>query len=217
MKNILKTMFPAFLLLTVLGGTAFAQTRIATVDLSGTFTNYYKFRLAQAAIQDRATGYSKDDTSMRDDLKKGGDEYQLLLQQANDQAVSAEERDHRKLAAAEKLKKLQESQAAIEQYERTAQNTLANQRQQMRDKILVEIQNVINEKAKAGGYALVIDKSAQATSLTSVLAYSVPEIDLTADVLKQLNAGAPIDIPAPSPAPAVAPVPSPSGTNSKTP
>ena len=210
-------MFPAFLLLTVLGGTAFAQTRIATVDLSGTFTNYYKFKLAQAAIQDRATGYSKDDASMRDDLKKGGDEYQLLLQQANDQAVSAEERDHRKQAAAEKLKKLQDSQAAIEQYERTAQTTLANQRQQMRDKILAEIQNVINEKAKAGGYALVIDKSAQATSLTSVLAYSVPEIDLTADVLKQLNAGAPIDIPAPSPAPAVAPVPSPSGTNSKTP
>ena len=103
MKNVLRTMFPAFLLLTFLGGSALAQTRIATVDLSSTFTNYYKFKLAQANIQERATQLSKDDTSMKDDLKKGSDEYQLLLQQSTDQAVSAEERDHRKQAAVDKL------------------------------------------------------------------------------------------------------------------
>ena len=210
-------MFPAFLLLTFLGGSALAQTKIATVDLSSTFTNYYKFKLAQAAIQDRATQLSKDDKSMKDDLQKGGEEYQLLKQQANDQAVSAEERDRRNQAAVDKKRQLDDRATAIDQFERQAQTTLSNQRQQMRDKILVEIQNVVNEKAKAGGYALVIDKSAQATSLTSVLAYSAPEIDLTADVLKQLNAGAPIDMPAASPAPVVAPVPSLSGTNSKTP
>ena len=210
-------MFPAFLLLTFLGGSALAQTRIATVDLSSTFTNYYKFKLAQANIQERATQLSKDDTSMKDDLKKGSDEYQLLLQQSTDQAVSAEERDHRKQAAVDKLKQLEDNRSAIDLFERQAQTTLANQRQQMRDKILAEIQTVVNEKAKAGGYALVIDKSSQATSLTSVLVYSAPEIDLTADVLKQLNAGAPIDMPAASPAPAVAPVPSLSGTNSRTP
>ena len=210
-------MFPAFLLLTFLGGTAFAQSKIATIDLGGTFTNYYKFKLAQAAIQGLANDLSKDDKNMKDELQKGGDDYQLLLQQANDQAVSAEERDRRKQAAVDKLKLLEERRAAIEQFEHEAQTRLSEQRQKMRDKILVDIQNVINEKAKAGGYALVIDKSAQATSLTSVLVYSAPEIDLTTDVLKQLNAGAPIDIPAPSPAPAVAPVPAPSGTSSKTP
>ena len=112
---------------------------------------------------------------------------------------------------------MEDIRSAIDLFERQAQTTLANQRQQMRDKILAEIQTVVNEKAKAGGYALVIDKSSQATSLTSVLVYSAPEIDLTADVLKQLNAGAPIDMPAASPAPAVAPVPSLSGTNSRTP
>jgi Skp family chaperone for outer membrane proteins len=213
MKNILRTMFPAFLLLTFLGGSALAQTKIATVDLGGTFTNYYKFKLAQAAIQDYATKLSKDDTSMRDELKKGGVEYQQLKQQANDQAVSAEERDRRNQAAADKKKQLDDRAAAIDQFENQAKTTLNNQRQHMRDGILAEIQAVVNEKARAGGYALVIDKSAQSVSYTSVLAYSVPEIDLTDAVLKQLNAGAPIDLPAPSPAPALAPVPSLSGTN----
>jgi Skp family chaperone for outer membrane proteins len=217
MKNILRTMFPAFLLLAFLGGTALAQTRVATVDLSSTFTNYYKFKLAQANIQDRATQLSKDDKSMKDELQKGSEEFQQLKQQANDQAVSAEERDRRNQAAVDKKKQLDERAAAIDLFERQAQTTLANQRQQMRDKILAEIQTAINDKAKAGGYALVIDKSAQATSLTSVLVYSVPEVDLTADVLKQLNAGAPIDVPAASPAPMSVTVPSLSGTNSRTP
>ncbi len=206
-------MFPVFLLVTFLGGSALAQTKIATVDMNGAFTNYYKFKLAQANIQERANQLSKDDKSMKDDLQKGGDEYKQLLQQANDQAVSAEERDRRNQTAVEKLKQLEDRRTAIDQFESQAKTTLDNQRQLMRNKILAEIQAVINEKAKAGGYALVIDKSAQAASFTSVIVYSVPEIDLTTDVLKQLNAGAPIDMPAPSPAPVLAPVPSQSGTN----
>ena len=214
MRDIFRTIFPAVLLLTFLGGSALAQTRIATVDLGNAFTNYFKTKLAQASIQDRATQLSKDDKSMKDDLQKDKDEYQQLLLQANDQAVSAEERDRRKQAAADKFKQLEERSTAIDQFEHQAQTTLTNQRQQMRDKILAEIQAVVNDKAKAGGYALVIDKSAQATSFTSVLVYSVPEIDLTADVLKQLNAGAPIDLPAAGSAPVVAPVPSLFNTNS---
>ena len=52
MKIILRAIFPAVLLLAIFSGSALAQTRIATVDLGNTFTNYYKFKLAQAAIQD---------------------------------------------------------------------------------------------------------------------------------------------------------------------
>ena len=213
MKHILRTIFPAVLLLTFLSGSALAQTRIATVDLGSTFTNYYKTKLAQAAIQDRATQLAKDDKSMKDDLKKAGDDYQQLLQQANDQSISADERTRRQQAAADKLKQLEERRAAIDQYERQAQATLNDQRLQMREKILAAIQTTVNTVAKAGGYALVIDKSAQAASFTPIVAYSVPEIDLTADVLKQLNAGAPIDLPGASSAPVVSPVPSLLNTN----
>jgi outer membrane protein len=214
MKNILRKIFPAVLLLALSSGSALAQTKIATVDLGYAFTNYFKTKLAQASIQDRAAQFDKDDKSMKDDFTKASDEYKQLLEQANDQAISGDERDRRKQAAADKLKQLEERRTAITQYENQAQATLNEQRQRMREKILADIQDVVNAKAKAGGYALVIDKSAQAASLTSVLVYSVPEIDLTADVLKQLNAGAPIDMPATTSAPAVSPLPVPSNTNS---
>jgi outer membrane protein len=213
MKIILRTILLLFFL-AFGGGSALAQTKIATVDLPKLFENYYKTKLAQAAIQDHATQLDKDDKSMKDDLKKATDEYQQLLTQAKDQAISGAERDRRNQAAADKLKQLKERSAAIDEYERQAQATLNGQKMQMREKILAAIQAVVNTTAKAGGYTLVIDKSAQAASVTPVLVYSVPEIDLTADVLKQLNAGAPIDITSPSSAPVVLPVPSLLNTNS---
>src|SRR5450432_583189 len=147
--KILRTIVPTLFLLVFLSTPALAQTKIATVDLKKLFDNYYKTKLAQAAIQERATQLDKDDKGMKDDFKKSGEDYQKLLDQANDQALSADERDRRKQAAADKLKELQSSKNAIDQFERQAQTTLAEQRQRMRDNILIEIKKAVTDKAHA--------------------------------------------------------------------
>ncbi len=193
MKNLFRTILPVVLLMAFMGGSALAQTKIATVDLRKLFDNYYKTKLAQAAIQEHAAQLDKDDKSMKDDLKKGSDDYQALLEQSNDQALSADERDRRKQAAADKLKELQSSKAAIDQYERQAQTTLGEQRQRMREKILVEIKAAVTTKAKAGGYTLVFDTAAETVNGTMAIVYTSGDNDLTDAVLAQLNAGAPID------------------------
>ena len=110
----LRTTVLTISLLAFLSVPALAQTKIGTVDMRKLFDGYWKTKQAQAALNDRKTQLDKDDKGMRDDLKKGGDEYQKLLEQANDQAISAEERDRRKQAAADKLKQLQESKNAID-------------------------------------------------------------------------------------------------------
>jgi len=221
MKNIFRTIFPAVLLLTLFGGSALAQTRVATVDLQKLFENYYKTKLAQAAILDRVTQLTKDDNGMKDDLKKASDDYQQLLAQANDQAISADERARRQQAAADKLKQLEDRRTAIDQYDRTAQAELDQQRQHMSEKIRADIMAAVNAKAKAGGYAIVLNTAAEGISMgsgnlsvPSSVIYSISEIDLTADVLKQLNAGAPIDMTPASSAPVASPVPSLLNTNS---
>ncbi len=214
MRNILRTFFPAVLLMTLLSGAAFAQSsKIATADLRKLFDNYWKTKQAQAAIQDRATQLTKDDKSMKDDFKKAGDDYQQLLAQANDQAISADERDRRKQAAADKLKQLEDRRTAIAQYESQAQATLNDQRQRMRDKILAEIQTQVDAAAKIGGYTLVIDTAAETVNGTPTVIYHTGENDITAAVLKQLNAGAPIDLTATNSAPAVSSMPSLLNTN----
>ena len=177
-----------------MGGSALAQAKVATVDLKKLFDNYYKTKLASAALDERRDQLDKDDKSMKDDLKKGGDDYQKLVQQANDQALSADERDRRKQSADDKLKQLQASKAAIDQFERQAQTTLGEQRQRMRDNILVEIKAAVSTKAKAAGDTLVIDTAAETVNGTMAVVYSVGDNDLTDAILAQMNAGAPIDL-----------------------
>jgi outer membrane protein len=196
--KILRTIVPTLFLLVFLSTSALAQTKIATVDLKKLFDNYYKTKLAQAAIQERATQLDKDDKGMKDDFKKSGDDYQKLLDQANDQALSADERDKRRQAAADKLKELQSSKNAIDQFERQAQTTLAEQRQRMRDNILIEIKKAVTDKAHAAGDSLVFDTAAETINNTTAIVYSSGDSDLTDAVLAQLNAGAPIDVAKPA-------------------
>jgi len=194
MRNFLRTLVAAVLLMTFLCGSAQAQGKIGTVDLRKLFDGYYKTKLAQANIKEHAAQLDKDDKGMRDDLQKASTEYQDLLAQANDQAISSDERDKRKQAAADKLKQIQDSKATIDQYERQAQATLSDQRQRMRTDILKEINAAVTAKAKAAGYSMVIDIASESINQTPTVIYSSGENDLTSDVLAQLNAGAPIDM-----------------------
>jgi len=129
---------------------------------------------------------------MASDLNKAQTNYDQLLEQASDQALSAEERSKRKQAAADKLKEINNSKVAIEQFSRQAQAQVADQRQRMTSNLVSEIQNAVGDKAKAGGYVLVVNSMA-----AEAIVYSSGD-DLTDTVLKQLNAGAPIDVGQPS-------------------
>lgn len=198
MKIFLRTIFATVLFLALLSGSAHAQGRIATVDLRKLFDGYYKTQLAKTVLDDRKAELAKEDKGFIDDLKKARDEYQKMLDDANDQAVSDDERAKRKQAADDKLKQIKDSQDTIAQFENQAQATLSDQSQRMRQNILNEIRSAVNDKARASGYALVIDVASETANQTPVVLYSDGENDLTAAVLAQINAGAPIDVTKPS-------------------
>ena len=213
-------MVPAVLLLTFLSGSALAQTKVATVDLQKLFDNYWKTRQANAAIQDQLAQQAKDEAGWKDDLKKATDKYQQDLAQANDPAISADERDRRKQAAAEELKQLQQRQSAIDLTARTAQARMADQSQHMSEKIRADIMADIAAAAKAGSYTIVLNIAAEGINIgagritvPSAVVYNVSEIDLTDKVLKQLNAGAPIDMAPTSSVPVPSSMPSLLNTN----
>jgi len=197
MKNVLKFACPILLLLlsaVVVDAQQQPSLKIATFDLGKVFTNFYKTKLAEVSINDRRTQILKDENGMIEDLKKGEIEYKALLAGSNDQALSADERDKKKLAADTKLKDLQQTKAALDQYDQSAKSQLADQSQRLREKILAEIKDAVNARAKTGGYTLVIDSSASTLNITPVIFYNNGQADFTAEILKQLNAGAPIDI-----------------------
>lgn len=168
-----------------------AQAKFATVDMKKLFNGFYKTKLAQASLDNRKLQLRKEIKDMADDLEKAQGQYKQLLDQSTDPALSADERDKRKQAAADKAKDITKSRGDIEQFSRQAEAQIADQSQRMSGNVVMEIQKVVSEKAKAGGYTLVLNSASVETVI-----YAGTENDLTAAVLTQLNAGAPVDLPA---------------------
>jgi len=191
MKIVLRKIIPAFLLLSLLTSSTRAQGRMATVDLRKVFDTYWKTKQASASLKDRAADMEKEHKNMLEDWKKGKEDYQGLLAGANDQAVSAEEREKRKRSAEEKLKYIKETEDTILAYEKNARSTMDEKQRRMRESILGEIRSVLNSKAKKDGFTLVIDTAAESVHNTPIVLFSANDNDLTEAVLAQLNASSP--------------------------
>ena len=193
MRTLLKRLIPALVLL--IGTSAFAEYRIATVDLGRVFTNYWKTKQAQIAIDEHRQDIEKTGKDMLTTFNKSKEDYQKIVDSMNDPAVSSQERDKRKKTADDKLKDLKDQDEALAQFDRASRASLEEQLKRTRDNIVADIRVTITAKSKSDGYTLVIDTAAQSANGTPVILYSVPgDNDITDAVIKQINAGAPVDI-----------------------
>ena len=198
MKTIVKRFLPVVLLAGFLTSSAFAETRIATVDLQKIFTKYWKREQAEAALKERGAEMDKDYKALMDDYNKTKDDYGKLLAAANDQTVTAEERDKRKTAAESKLLEIKTAENTVQTFARNAQEQIESQKKRMRDTILQEIRTAITAKAKAQAFTVVIDVTGETALGTPFVLYTSGENDLTDDILKQLNVAAPPPAAAPA-------------------
>ena len=190
----MKQMIKALALALVLSATSIgihAQATFAVVDMKKAFDAFYEMKQAEAQIKDRAADSDKVYKGMIEDYKKANEEYRKLVETSNDQAVSAEERDRRKKNAETKLMEIQEIEKSVKQFEAQARTTIGEMEKRMRDNIVRKIRDVVNAKAKAGGYQLVFDTAAQTVYQTPFILYSNGQNDLTDAVIKEINASAP--------------------------
>ncbi len=164
----------------LLTGAAHADAKIAIIDLQRVFTNYYKTIQANTQIEEQKSEIKKRTQEMADDYAK-----------ANDQAVSTDEREKRKNAAEKKYQEMREIEQTAKLYQNNSEESLALQIRRMRDRILGDIRDLVEAKAKAGGYSLVIDVAADGASHTPVVLYNNGQNDISEEILSQLNAGAP--------------------------
>ena len=194
LMKMLKTAILSVLLLSFLSVPVLAQsqTRIATVDMQKLFNDYWKKKTAQVALDNHKAELRKEITDLSDGLTKSQADYKTLVEAANDQTLSAAEREKNRAAAQAKAKDIGDSKDSLERIQRQAEAQLADQSQCMSANLLQDLQKAISEQAKAKGFNLVLN------TRTETVAYAGTENDITADVLKQLNAGAPIDVTQPA-------------------
>jgi Skp family chaperone for outer membrane proteins len=168
-----------------------AEQKIATFNLSKAFKSYYKTIQSDAALQQEVTDVEKERAQMVESGRTHEDEWRKLIDKANDQAVSADEREKSKQAAARKLAELESDKQSITEFERMANARLGEKRQLRRDDIVREILGVVEAHAKAAGYSLVFDSSGQSANMVVVVLYTNGQDDLTDGIIKELNAAAP--------------------------
>lgn len=181
------------LLLAATASFAADATKIATVDVDKLFNGYYKTKLAQASLDSRKAELEKEVKDMDSDIKKAQADYKQLLDLANDQAISTEEREKRKQAAADKLKDVNSNRAALEQFRNQATTQLSDQMTRMSTSVLAEVQKYVAEEAKAKGFSVVLN-----VNFSKSVVYASPETDITAAVMTRMNAGAPTDLSLPT-------------------
>jgi Skp family chaperone for outer membrane proteins len=191
MKTMLRKMLVMMLLGSALALPALGQPRIGTIDLRNVFDHYWKRNQAQAALKEHQAAIEKELKGFVDDYTRTKEEYTKLLAAAQDQSKSQQERDKAKSAAEAKLLEIKTSENTIRTYNENAKDALESQNKRMREGILQDIQAAVNAKAKASGYTMVIDTTADSMNLTPVILYSNGENDMTEAILAQLNAGAP--------------------------
>jgi outer membrane protein len=170
-----------------------AQFKLATIDLKKVFDNYYKTRQADATLKERASDFDKTRKSMLDDYQSLNERYKKELDSANDQAVSSEEREKRKRLAESTLLEIKKVEADVTAFDRSSRSTLGETQRKFRDNILREIRELISARAKAASVTMVVDTAAETSNQTPVFLYASAEFDLTEEILKQLNAGAPVE------------------------
>jgi len=168
-----------------------ATLNVAVIDLKEVFEGYYKTRAADASLKERAGEFDKEKKTMLEQYQALTEAYKAAVEDANNQAIAAEERERRKKAAENKLIEVREMEQAIQQFDRQALTTLDEQERRIRAKLLEEIQVVVETKAKAGKFSLVIDTAAETRNKTPMVLFTDGQNNLTSIVLTELNATAP--------------------------
>lgn len=167
-----------------------AQTRIAVINMKTVFDGYWKTKQSDLTVKERQGEYEKERKKMLEDFEKLNTQYRDLDRSARDLAVSEEEQKKRKDAANSKLLEIREIERSVRDFDTNFRTQLADQIQRLRENIFRDIRELVDAKARAGGFNLVLNTAAEANQVPFIM-YNAGLPDLTQEVLTDLNAKAP--------------------------
>lgn len=174
-------------------GSGLAEGKLATIDMKRIFDGYWKKQAAEARLKDQQAEMQKEEKKLSDEFNQEKDDYEKLNSSTGDSNISPEERDKRKNAADQKMRKMNDIRDALKQFDANTKTRIMETGDRLKKQIIEEIKNVVAGRAKAHGFALVIDTAAVSGEGTPVVLYSNNENDLTDAVASELKRGAPAD------------------------
>src|SRR6266566_8148410 len=167
----------------------FAQgtLKIGTIDMNRAFKEYNKTKDAEAKINDAKNAAKKEYDERADSYKKALDEINNLNKQLDSSALSADAKTKLAKDRDDKIANIKNMEREINEFRQTRERQLQEQALRMREGIVKEISDVVNEKVKANSMDLVFDKSGMSLNGVPILLFAKDNYDFTNDVVAVLN------------------------------
>lgn len=189
-RNIPIQMAVLLLALTVLGLSVHAEEDdIALIDLDRVFDAYYKTKLADAQLKEQVDGFKSEFNKMVEEYDALEQAFQWVRDESLNPAYSEEVRDQKKNEAADKLIAVREFEAKMRRFENSRKKQLDDQKGRMRQRLIAEIQEMINTYAEEQKYFLVLDTSGDSLNGVPFVVYNQGESDITETIIGLVNKG----------------------------
>jgi outer membrane protein len=164
-----------------------ADQKVALVDMEKLFQNYYKTKISDADLKKQAEIFKDYSVKLNDSLLKLQDEFKEVRDASQNIALSEAERENKRISAQDKYRQLKEKENELKQYNSEKQNQLKEKYEQLRNSLLKEITETIKKYCQPQGITLVLDSSGKTLNNIPSVIYRVPELDITDDILKEIN------------------------------
>jgi outer membrane protein len=161
--------------------------KIGTIDMQRAFKEYSKTKDAEVKINEAKNAAKKEYDDRADSYKKALDEINNLNKQLDAPALSADAKTQKAKERDDKIANIKNMEREITEFRQTRERQLQEQALRMREGIVKEITDVVNDKVKTSGMDLVFDKSGMSLNGVPVLMYSRDTTDFTNDVIAILN------------------------------
>jgi outer membrane protein len=185
MKKYFSLAFATILLLPL---AAFGQSlKIGTVDMNRAFKEYSKTKEAEKKINDARDAAKKEFDDRADAYKKALEEVNNLNKQLDAPALSPDAKTQKAKERDDKINNVKNMEREITEFRQTRERQLQEQAMRMREGIVKEITDIVNERVKSGNMDLVFDKSGMSLNGVPLLMYARDNYDFTNDVVAALN------------------------------
>jgi len=168
---------------------AFAQgtLKIGTVDMNRAFKEYSKTKEAEKKINDARDAAKKEFDDRADAYKKALEEVNNLNKQLDAPALSADAKTQKAKERDDKINNIKNMEREINEFRQTRERQLQEQALRMREGIVKEITEIVNDRVKTQNMDLVFDRSGMSLNGVPILLSARDNYDFTNDVIAALN------------------------------
>ncbi len=180
-------------------------TKILVVDMAKLLDGHYKTQEQNEKLRGDGTKAQEE----LDRLNKEGnalvEQYKELVDQSNNPASTAEAKAKVQADAQKKMEEIQRKTNEVRSFEQNTQRSLQGRIRTFRDLMFEEIGKIATDLAKRKGASLLLDKSGPSLLGIPSVIFADSTLDITDEVLKEINKDRPATATAAPAAPAAAP------------